>query len=89
MYQEFIGIAFGLCLFLIPLWAYRKGLKDGLSITQGKPVMPLLPNLNPAKALQEHKQAKIDQAQQDLFMQGLTNIMAFDGKAQKVESGEK
>jgi hypothetical protein len=29
------GIIFGWCLFILPLWAYRRGLQDGLALNKG------------------------------------------------------
>ena len=74
MLYAIMGIAFGLCFFILPLWAYRRGLKDGLDIRQGKPITPIQkPHIKPNKASDEVSK----------FIEGLNNIMAYDGEPQK------
>ncbi|GKX27854.1 hypothetical protein SH1V18_03340 [Vallitalea longa] len=52
MFYVILGIAF--CI--VPLLAYRKGLKDGLAIKQNEPITPLIKN--PVKAVKEYKEEK-------------------------------
>ncbi len=82
------GIIYGLCLFLLPLWAYRKGLKDGLSIKKGSNTIE--PIKTPAQALQGRKQAKKEQAAQDEFNEGLNNIFSYNAdEALHIKDGEQ
>jgi hypothetical protein len=74
MLYAIMGIAFGLCFFILPLWAYRKGVQDGLNIQQGKPITPIQkPLKTPNKASDEVSK----------FIEGINNIMAYDGETQK------
>ncbi|OUS72987.1 hypothetical protein B1748_23550 [Paenibacillus sp. MY03] len=78
------GVVFGLCLFILPLWAYRRGLKDGLALNQGKTIEPIA---NPVQAVQSHIQrsheSKETKAANAHMMEGLANLMAYDGTPQK------
>lgn len=76
--QYIAGIIYGLCLFVLPLWAYRKGLKDGLSIGKGNNTIE--PIKTPVKAYMEHKQAKKEQAVQDKFNEGLNAIFSYNAE---------
>jgi len=81
MEYTIMGIAFGLCLFLCPLMAYRRGLQDGLAVGQGKTPEPLKGPLQVAKEYKEQRQVKQDQ---DKFRDGLANLLAYDGSPQEV-----
>ena len=75
-----IGTLIGLILFIIPMWSYRLGLKDGLKIKEGKPIEQIkkpfkMPFKEPKK-------------EDDLMMQGLQNIFSYDGTEQKVKEDE-
>lgn len=76
-----LSAVLGLCFFMLPMWAYRKGLKDGLAVGQGKAMEPIK---TPVKIIQEHREAKQAKEEQDLFRDGLANILAYEGIAQKV-----
>lgn len=85
------GIAFGLCLFILPLWAYRRGLKDGLALNQGKTIEPIQ---TPIQAVQKHidnrSQVKESKAAEDELTRGLANLMSYDGSPQpQPKEGEK
>lgn len=81
------GTAFGLCLFILPLWAYRKGLKDGLSLGQGKTTIEPIktPVAVVQKAVDDRKQEKQSKEQEDAMTKGLMNLMAYDGSPQPKE----
>jgi hypothetical protein len=74
MLYAIMGIVFGLCLFILPLWAYRKGVQDGLSIQQGKPIAPIQKPLTKANKASDEVSK---------FIEGINNIMAYDGETQK------
>lgn len=79
------GVVIGLCLFILPLWAYRRGIKDGMELSKGN----TLPQIDtPIEAIQKrvesHQQAKEAKDQQDSMTDGIMNILAYDGSPQKV-----
>jgi len=74
------GTVIGLCLFILPMWAYRKGLKDGLNINQGKDIEPIK---TPVRMVREAREAKKSQEETDKITQGLMNILTYDGTPQK------
>lgn len=64
-----IGIFFGICLFL----CYRAGFKDGLNVSNTNTLPPIFkPNTG------ENKQVTDD------FMEGLNNILSYNGTPQEV-----
>jgi hypothetical protein len=90
MEYTIIGITFGLCLFILPLWAYRRGLKDGLSLNKGQTIAPIQ---TPVQAYTAHveRKAEVKKANEveDKITDGLANLMAYDGTPQKAKEGEK
>jgi hypothetical protein len=74
---QILSIVLGLCFFIVPIWAYRLGLKDGLNIKQDKPIETI-----GIKTPTVFQKAKTDEAT-DKMMQGLNNIMSYDGNPQK------
>lgn len=76
------GIVLGLCFFIVPVWAYRRGLKDGLGINQGKVIEPIRPSISTA-----FTQAR-DKHEMDKITEGITNILAYDGNPQKEVKNE-
>ncbi len=89
MEYAIMGLTFGLCLFILPLWAYRKGLTDGLKLNQGKPIEPIQ---NPVVAYTEYREQRAEKkevkAANDTLSEGLANLMSYDGSPQK-KAGEK
>jgi len=80
MEYAIFGIVFGLCLFLLPVWAYRRGIQDGINLSRGKPVEPFK---GPVKAVQEYREAKETEKKNDELLEGLKNIFAYEGTPQK------
>jgi cbb3-type cytochrome oxidase subunit 3 len=80
------GAVMGLCFFLVSLWAYRRGIKDGQALKDNLP----LPDIKtPAKAVSEvvghieHRQeSKKVQAENAKVNQYLQNLLSFDGTKQ-------
>lgn len=66
--------------FFTSFWAYRRGIKDGMALGDSKPLEPIK---NPVKVIQEHKEAKETKKEADQFMQGLNNMLNYDGTPQK------
>lgn len=83
-----VGTIFGLCLFIVPVWAYRRGLQDGLALNQGKTPEPIK---SPIQVVTEHRdrqqEMKETKEANDKLSEGLTNLMAYDGSPQK-KAGE-
>lgn len=77
MIYTIIGAVLGLCFFIIPVWAYRKGLKDGLSVNSGKDIEPIR---TPVAVIKDYKQAIENEKQTDILMEGFSNLMAYDGE---------
>lgn len=86
MIFQILSVVLGLAFFIVPLWAYRRGLKDGLAINQGKSIEPIQ---NPVQAVTKHYEQKKGKGEEDKMMQGLTNIMSYDGNPQKVGEDDK
>lgn len=85
-----VGTVIGLCLFILPLWAYRRGMKDMKAIMEGKTPEPIT---NPVEAIQKHveqrQEAKQTKAEQDKFSEGFGNLMNYDPFAKpEVKHGE-
>lgn len=74
-----IGAVIGLSLFIVPMWAYRRGLQDGLAIKKDKPIEPIK-----APIKTDYTKKKEDEAH-DKMLQGLQNIMQYDGTPQEVK----
>lgn len=79
--MEYLLAALGLCFFIIPFWAYRLGLKDGLALKQGSPTIE--PIKTPVEVIQERREIKEQNKQNDLQAQGLFNLLSYDGTPQK------
>lgn len=70
--------------FFMPTYYYRKGLKEGYEMAKGKLPEPIK---NPVKSvingiddMKENKQLK---EEHKVFLDGLNNLMAYDGDAQE------
>jgi len=71
-----ITAAYIIAAFFMGFLTYRKGLKEGLNISKGKenPIEPIIKN-NVVK-MQSKKP-------EDIIMQGIENILLYDGTPQK------
>lgn len=79
------GAVLGLCFFVGGLWAYRRGIKDGLAMSKGNDLPPIdTPIEAIQKRVESHQQAKEAKEQQDSMTDGIMNILAYDGTPQKV-----
>ena len=89
MEYTILGALVGVCFFFIPLWAYRRGLKDGLALAQGKAPEPIK---SPVQVYAEHVERKAEvqtaKAQTSSFEEGFANIMGYTGDAQKPKGVE-
>jgi hypothetical protein len=85
-----LGALIGVCFFFVPIWCYRRGLKDGIALNQGKPIEPIKTPVQAYEARVERKQEKKEAKEADDAMsEGLANLMAYDGTPQKAKEGEK
>jgi hypothetical protein len=62
---------------LITFVAYRQGIKDGQQLKRDQSIKPIVKS--PVKVYKEAKEAK----EVEVFDQGITNLMAYDGTEQK------
>lgn len=87
MEYVYLSAIIGLCFF--NFFAYRRGLKDGLALNQGKPIEPIQ---NPVVAFTEYREQKAEKkevkAANDSLTEGLANLMSYNGDPQK-KAGEK
>jgi hypothetical protein len=80
MLEYIFGAAMAVLFSCLLLWAYRRGLKDGISIKADQPVEPIK---TPIKIMQENKQAEEAKAANAKITEGLANILNFNGTPQK------
>lgn len=69
-------IAFG---FFMPFLAYRKGIKDGYELANGKVPEPIK---TPIKVVKDFVKDKEKQKEVDKVVEGWNNIMNYDGTPQ-------
>ena len=74
------GAIIGLCFFIVPMWAYRRGIKDGIALIKGKAIQPIQ---TPIQAVKKHTEAKADDKKQQ--EEGIQNIMNYDPFAKEGE----
>jgi hypothetical protein len=76
-----LGTAIMLCLFFVPfsLWAYRRGIKDGLAVRNNEPIQPIR---TPVQVVSDYKQGKAQSKAQDAITEGLANLLNYDGEPQ-------
>lgn len=83
-----IGASLGLCFFIGSLWAYRRGVKDGMAMAKGNTPPPIQ---TPVQAVQSRvearKEAKAAKEQEDAVTTGLMNLLAYNGDPQKAGEG--
>jgi hypothetical protein len=82
MFGYMVGTLTGAFLFIAPLWAYRRGLKDGLAINKGKDIEPIK---IPVQVIQEVKKTAEQSKTEAKINKQFRNLMEYDGTAQKVE----
>ncbi len=81
------GAVIALCFFFVPIWAYRRGIQDGLALSQGKAPEPIA---TPLQAFERvTSKAQTQTTEQDLFIEGFQNLMSYDGTKQLQKNTEK
>lgn len=76
------GAIFGMCFFIVPIWAYERGLKAGMRVSKGIEPEPLK---SPVQVISDHKQAKVEKKVTDAFIEGFNNIFGFDPLQKEVD----
>jgi len=70
--------------FFVPIICYRLGIKEGYEMANGKMPKPIK---NPIKAVSEgienRKENKQAKEERKTFLEGLNNLMAYDGEPQE------
>lgn len=79
MVELIIGIVTAVLFSCLFLWAYRRGLKDGLALRDNKPIEPIK---TPLSVMQEHTQAKEVKEAENIQSQFMTNLFGYDGSKQ-------
>jgi len=69
-------VAFFMC-FLV----YRQGIKDGQRLQHEQTIQPIIKS--PVTAYKEHTEGKEVKADSKVIMQGIENMLAYDGTPQK------
>jgi len=80
MVELIVGAVFGLCFFIVPLWSYRRGLKDGLALKDNKPIEPIK---TPLAVMSERTQAKEAKETENEQAQFISNLFGYSGEKQK------
>lgn len=80
MEYAIMGIAFGLCLFLLPILAYERGVRMGMRMSKGIEPAPVR---SPTEIIEQRKEAKEAKIQDDKIAEGMANIFSYDGKPVK------
>ena len=73
--MDIITIISTICFSVCLLWAYRRGISDGVRLSEGKAIEPIR---SPVAVVQEYKEKKETEAQQDLINEGIANIFEYD-----------
>jgi len=72
------SIVLGLCFFIVPVWMYRLGLKDGLALNQGaKTIKPIR---SPVQVMEGRREKEPEpDTFVDSLLKGHANMMSFTG----------
>jgi hypothetical protein len=79
MFELIIGIVAAVLFSCLFLWSYRRGLNDGLSLKDNKPIKSIK---TPVQAFSEVKQAKEAKTEEDIQAQFVANLFNYDGSKQ-------
>jgi hypothetical protein len=77
-----ITILTAILLSAIILASYRRGISDGVRLSEGKAIEPIR---SPVAVVQEYKEQKEVKAAQDEYNIGLSNILAYDPQKKVVD----
>jgi hypothetical protein len=79
MVELIIGIVATVLFSCLFLWAYRRGLKDGLALKDNKPIEPIK---TPVQVIHERTEAKEISEAEKAQAQYVTNLFEYDGNKQ-------
>ena len=80
MLELIIGIVATVLFSCSHVWIYRRGLKDGKALSEGKPIEPIK---TPVQAFNEVKQAKEISKEEKEQAQFMNNLFEYTGEVQK------
>ena len=80
MLELIIGIAATVLFSCSHVWIYRRGLKDGKALSEGKPIEQIK---TPVQAFNEVKQAKEISKEEEIQAQFMNNLFGYTGEVQK------
>ena len=80
MFELIIGIVTAVLFSCSHVWIYRRGLKDGKALSEGKPIEPIK---TPVAAFNEVKQAKEISKEEKEQAQFMNNLFGYTGEVQK------
>lgn len=83
MEYAILSTVLGLSFFIVPVFFYRKGLQDGLNISQGKPIQQITNPITAVNNLINERKTKQDVNE---FIEGFNNMMMYNGKPQEVKT---
>ena len=66
--------------FLTSFWAYRRGIKDGMALSNNKPIEPIK---TPVSVINEAVQTREISKADNLQAQYMDNLFGYDGTKQK------
>lgn len=80
MFLLILGIVAAVLFSCLFLWAYRRGLKDGLALKDNKPIEQIK---TPVQAFNKHTEAKELSEAEKIQEQLISNLFSYDGNPQK------
>jgi hypothetical protein len=80
MFELLIGIVTAVLFSCLFLWAYRRGLNDGLALKDNKPIEPIK---TPVQVIHEATQAKEATVEERTQAQFMENLLRYSGEPQK------
>ena len=79
MFELIIGIVTAVLFSCLILWAYRRGIKDGLALKDNKPIEPIK---TPVSAFKEVREAKEVSEAEKTQAQLINNLFSYTGEKQ-------
>lgn len=80
MFELIIGIVTTVLFSCSHVWLYRRGLKDGKALSEGKHIEPIK---TPVQVYNEVKQAKEISKEEEIQSQLIANLFSYMGEPQK------
>jgi len=82
-----ITLAACMAAFLMGMWAYQKGFRDGLAVNKGKDITPIITNpVTAVKQAVDMTEANKAQMQMEAMMnEGINNLMTYTGEKKRID----